>query len=99
MTVEKREYANISSINGQSVRFLVYPSQKTQSNQHYQVDLALFNGKSSRIILSDGNGRLLLEDVEAPQQTYVIKNLSAGTYFFEINDGFFYQIKELRISA
>lgn len=97
MIVERQTTASISHSPSPMVKFLIVPSGYSSKERCYQVNLALYKTTNCSIRLSDSGGALLMEETELKNQTYIIRNLGVGTYFFEVTDGFYCQIKELRI--
>ncbi|MCI4668414.1 MAG: T9SS type A sorting domain-containing protein [Bacteroidia bacterium] len=99
MIVEKQTTASLVHSPNPTVKFLIIPSSSSPKEKCYQVNLAIYRKDSTQIRLTDSSGKMLLLEESLSNQTYVIRDLAKGTYFFEVNDGFYCQIKELRISA
>lgn len=84
-----------------SVGFLVYPRQAgTPVPDALRVELGPFHTGQTLVRLTDKQGRLYLEetyDSAATQARLLItvRDLEEGTYYFEVNDGFYHQIKEV----
>lgn len=85
-----------------SVGFLVYPREQSQADpEALRVEMGPFHPGPTTIRLTDKWGHLLLEEAYEPAQSrclITVHDLEDGTYFFEVNDGFFHQIKEVHIS-
>ncbi|MEL6632903.1 MAG: T9SS type A sorting domain-containing protein [Bacteroidota bacterium] len=82
-----------------AVRFTVYPHQESAHQGRLFIELLPYKLETSEITLSDSKGKLILQHQPQEGANFIVRNLKAGTYFFEINDGFFHQVKELRIPA
>lgn len=78
-----------------TVRFFIYPQNSAQP-----LTLELQRGLKSEAILkvTDQRGQIFLQK-SAAQAQHTLRNLPAGNYFFEINDGFYCQIKELEVTG
>ncbi|TAE48612.1 MAG: hypothetical protein EAZ89_15095 [Bacteroidetes bacterium] len=102
---KKRLSRNASNDIHAPIGFVVYPENgvpQSCEEEELHVELTSFQPESSVIRLVDNNGRLLLQedqdpDADADQVIFTIRNIGAGTYFFEVSDGFYYQVKEVRI--
>lgn len=75
---------------------------QNEPNEELWLELNPFDFEASTIRLVDETGKLIIQeahrfDPSSDRLIFTVKNLKAGTYFFEVNDGFFYQIKELHI--
>ena len=101
-SVEKKILARNSNDVRSSVGFIV--SSKDEEKEAVRVELSPFATDESEIRLSDQEGTVILHDHqefdEAGNRLEIrVSDLDAGTYFFEVNDGFFHQVKEIHISA
>jgi len=99
MIVERRSAGLTAQQSSPSVKFLVISSMNSSQEKKYQICLSIHNKGRSKVRLSDAQGKLLMEEQNPRASAFIIRDLSAGTYYFEVNDGFYYQVKELRISA
>ncbi|MEL6849865.1 MAG: hypothetical protein AAFP92_15190 [Bacteroidota bacterium] len=68
----------------------------------FRVEMVSHEAQHSEIRMVDAKGSLILHEKSAFSEAidrleYTIRNLVAGTYFFEVYDGFFHQVKEVRI--
>jgi len=84
-----------------SIGFLINTSADSDEEGMY-LELAALARREAVVRLTDQKGKLLLQEREnlngAPRQlVYRINNLRAGVYYFEITDGFYYQVKEIEI--
>ncbi|MDX2247300.1 MAG: hypothetical protein SF052_11010 [Bacteroidia bacterium] len=100
VSVEKKLYPESHSIQPRSsVGFIVNPDG--DSSERLRVELSPFDQDESVIRLMDETGNILLQEQQEPAQhgrlEFTVSNLDSGTYFFEVSDGFFYQVKEVRI--
>ncbi|RMG57780.1 MAG: hypothetical protein D6722_24415 [Bacteroidetes bacterium] len=98
----KKQPATPSLSAQASVGFVVY-SQSPQA-ETLRVELGPFQARAATIRLSQADGPLLLEEAYSPVRhparlQITLRDLAAGTYFFELSDGFFHQVKEVRIAA
>ncbi len=88
-----------SATTNASICFRIVPDQ---SKPHISINLNLNRGRNTRthIKVFSEAGELVYEQRDAkPHKRAIIwiKGLTPGTYFFECNDGFYFQIKELEI--
>jgi hypothetical protein len=86
-----------------SIGFFIYPEGGSRQNEIY-VELSTASARKATVRLVDDRGSVLMQEQERfePDQsrlTYTIKHILPGTYFFEVTDGFFHQIKELQVPA
>lgn len=85
-----------------SIAFFIYPDGSSQQSEIY-VELSTASARKAtvRLVDEEGNTLMLAHECFEPGQSrlsYTIRNIEPGTYFFEVTDGFFYQIKELQVS-
>ena len=83
-----------------SVGFFVNPDQ--EDPEGVRIELVSHDPEESIIRMVDETGNLILQEDggfgdESDRLEITIENVEAGTYFFEVNDGFFCQVKEIRI--
>ena len=101
VSVEKTSHNENSSRNYRpSVGFIVNPDD--QHPDGHRIELVTHDVEESIIRMIDETGNTILHeeegfDEEQNRVEFTVKNLEAGTYFFEMSDGFFYQVKEVRI--
>lgn len=84
-----------------TIGFVLRP---THTEEVYRVELSPFLLEDTTIRVLDSRGKLLLEsDSNQPigetSLEYTVQDVKAGIYYFEVSDGFFYQIKEVRVPA
>lgn len=84
-----------------TIGFVLRP---THTEEVYRVELSPFLLEDTIIRVLDSRGTLLLEsDSKQPigdaSLEYTVQDVQAGIYYFEVSDGFFYQIKEVRVPA
>ncbi|MEL6593255.1 MAG: hypothetical protein AAFP02_08215 [Bacteroidota bacterium] len=83
-----------------TIGFVLRP---TDSEEIYRVELAPFQMAQTIIRVLNSTGELILESqsIEELQASleYTVQDVQAGIYYFEVNDGFYYQIKEVRVPA
>ncbi|MEO1448551.1 MAG: hypothetical protein AAFV07_03435 [Bacteroidota bacterium] len=77
---------------------LISPAQEP-----LQVELQSFDPIHAAVRLTDSQGTILMEDSceeEEPgrRMTFAVRHLEPGTYFCEVDDGFYHQVKEIHIS-
>ncbi|MEZ4825012.1 MAG: T9SS type A sorting domain-containing protein [Bacteroidia bacterium] len=99
VSVEKKHYPDSHSTQPRStVGFIVNPDN---DDAHLRVELSPFAEDESIIRVMDETGNVLLQEQKEPEHTgrleYTVSNLNSGTYFFEVSDGFYYQVKEVRV--
>ncbi|GAB4410128.1 MAG: hypothetical protein OHK0039_14300 [Bacteroidia bacterium] len=87
-----------------TVGFIVYPHTDSEAGEEdvLRVELGSFQPEGSVIRLTDEWGQLLLRetyegDDQSGRLVFTVRNLRAGKYFFEVDDGFYYQVKEIYI--
>jgi hypothetical protein len=73
-----------------------------EGKEEYRVELTPFRPEQTTVRLLDAGGSLLLEEEqpfgeEAKPVVYTVHNLEAGAYYCEITDGFYCQVKEVRL--
>lgn len=83
-----------------TIEFLVHPQP---DREPLRVELSPFQFSDTVIRVTDAEGQLLLESENSTQSLdcleFLVENLEAGIYFFEVNDGFYYQVKEVHVPA
>ena len=84
-----------------TIGFVLRP---THTEEVYRVELSPFLLEETIIRVLDSCGKLLLEsDSNQPigesSLEYTVQDVKAGIYYFEVSDGFYYQIKEVRVPA
>ncbi len=82
-----------------SIRF-----EALQPSTDHSVELTTYNPSSSVLRLMDDHGAEIwhldrLSDPAEFRLEVAVRNLHAGTYFVEIQDGFFHQVRTVRIAA
>lgn len=98
----KKQTLEDSQVNDyrSSITFVVYPAAVEDSCE-LVVELTAANPTDSIIRVVDEKGNTLFEEAyyfsESGSQTYTIRDLQPGTYFFEISDNFFHQVKEIHL--
>lgn len=105
ISVEKQLHSrSYPGHNRSSIGFVLYPkgTRKPGWEDELHIELSTVYPEASTVRMVDESGRLLIQeehhfDTDPGRLVYTVRNLDAGTYFFEISDGFFYQVKELRI--
>ncbi|MEM7370891.1 MAG: hypothetical protein AAF587_19910 [Bacteroidota bacterium] len=105
ISVEKQLHSRSFPGNTKSsIGFVVYPKETLDAGweEEMHIELSTVYPEASTVRMVDESGRLLIQeehhfDTDPGRLVYTVRNLDAGTYFFEISDGFFYQVKELRI--
>ncbi|MDX1906127.1 MAG: hypothetical protein SF053_03775 [Bacteroidia bacterium] len=99
-TVEKKLHQRSPANEFRSpIGFVVTPAS---AGEPVNVELTSIFPELSVIRVMDENGESLLQetvpfDARHTRLEYIMGNLSEGRYYFEVSDGFFYQIKEVRI--
>jgi hypothetical protein len=86
-----------------SIGFVISPATGCAQDEIY-LELYAVEPRQAMVSLTDQTGNLLLREEQTflPDQerlVYRIQNLAAGTYYFEVSDGFYYQVKEVQIQA
>lgn len=99
MHISKRSFS-LSNFRP-TIGFVLRP---THTEEVYRVELSPFQLEETIIRVLDSGGKLILEsDSNQPMgQTsleYTVQDVKAGIYYFEVSDGFYYQIKEVRVPA
>ncbi len=90
--------------------FSAYPSniefvlQPHNTREALRIELSPFQWKGSVIRVTDAQGVLLMESDQDETAAsfameYTVEDMQAGIYYFEVNDGFYYQVKEVRVPA
>ncbi|MDW3647001.1 MAG: hypothetical protein R8P61_08060 [Bacteroidia bacterium] len=103
ISVEKRVPNRNSSRNYRtSIGFTVNPN--ADQPEGVRVELVSRAPEASIIRMTNDKGQTILHDDqgigrENDRLEFTVKNLEPGTYFCEVNDGFFCQVKEVRILA
>ncbi|WNJ17717.1 hypothetical protein [Pontibacter sp. G13] len=100
--VEKKSISPAFDQDTGSIGFEIFPKKSVK--RAYKLELSSYRPKDSVVRLLDASGKMLLNERpsafnETHHFLYIVRNLDAGTYFVEISDGFYYQIKEVRIPA
>ena len=101
VSVRKTNQNRTRSGNGRSsIGFIVNPDN--EAPEGVRVELVSHDPEESVIRMIDETGNLILQEDggfgdESDRLEFTVNNLEAGTYFFEVNDGFFCQVKEVRI--
>ena len=102
VSVEKTSHRNKDSAHYHrpSVGFIVNPDE--DHPEGVRIELISHDPQESTIRMLDEWGRTLMQESEGfgnekNRLEFTVRNLEAGTYFFEMSDGFFYQVKEVRI--
>jgi hypothetical protein len=100
VSIEKRETSGYGSAIVGPIGFIVHPEVPDQ--EEVRVELSLVQAGNLTLRLIDSQGHRLMEqtewlDPEQEQLIVTVHDLPVGTYFFEVTNGFFHQIKELRI--
>jgi hypothetical protein len=101
ISVEKQVYEE-PQVNGfrSSIVFIVYPLNPGDE-QELHVELNSVTPTTSTVRVVDHDGDILFEEIHYFQEhgtlIYTLRNLLEGTYYFEISDDFFHQVKEIRI--
>ena len=98
VSVEKRQYPDSHSPRS-TVGFIVNPEK--EENDNLVVELNPFDPDESTIRVMDETGNVLLHEDQDMEDSgrveFTVNNLNAGTYYFEVSDGFYYQVKEVRV--
>lgn len=98
VSVEKRQYPDSHSSRS-TVGFIVNPEK--EENDNLVVELNPFDPDESTIRVMDETGNVLLHEDQDMEDSgrveFTVNNLDAGTYYFEVSDGFYYQVKEIRV--
>lgn len=101
-SVEKKILARPATPDSRSsVGFIV---SSRNDKEDLRIELSPFTSEESTIRLSDNEGTVILDDYQEFDESgnrleITVSDLDEGTYYFEINDGFFHQVKEIRISS
>lgn len=101
ISVEKNVPNRNSSRNYRtSIGFTVNPNAADE----VRVELVSNSPECSIIRMTNDKGQTILHDDQGigedkDRLEFTVKNLGPGTYFCEVNDGFFCQVKEFRILA
>ena len=101
-SVEKKILARPSASDSRSsVGFIVNAGD---DKEDLRIELCPFDSEESVIRLSDNEGTVILHDHQEFDENgnrleITVSDLDEGTYYFEVNDGFFHQVKEIRISS
>ncbi|MEM9986878.1 MAG: hypothetical protein AAF804_17425, partial [Bacteroidota bacterium] len=82
-----------------AIGFMLF-SEGSQAHQAVWLELGSSRGKHIHIKVVDSQGTVMFQERQrikdlGPKLTFSLRNLASGTYYFEVNDGFYYQIKEL----
>lgn len=102
ISVEKCTPNRSSSSNYRtSIGFTVNPNE--DQPEGVRVELVSRAPEDSIIRMTDDKGQTIIHDdegiaSESDRLEFTVKNLEPGTYFCEVNDGFFCQVKEVRIN-
>lgn len=105
ISVEKHLHTRSYSGNSRSsIGFIVYPkdTKSIEWGEELHVELSTVHPETSTVRMVDDTGNLLMQeehrfDTSPGRLVYTVRNLEAGVYYFEISDGFYLQVKELRI--
>ncbi|MEM6347573.1 MAG: hypothetical protein AAF927_27040 [Bacteroidota bacterium] len=84
-----------------TIGFVLRP---THTEEVFRVELSPFQINETTIRVLDSCGQLILEsdsqqEIGEASLEYTVQDVKAGIYYFEVNDGFYYQIKEVRVPA
>ncbi|MDX2286375.1 MAG: T9SS type A sorting domain-containing protein [Bacteroidia bacterium] len=86
-----------------TIGFTVHPSRGSSAPEceEIRIELNLRDSEDLTIRVTDASGRLFHEQ-DPPlrgscTEEIEVSGLDEGTYYFEVTDGFYYQIKEVRL--
>ena len=102
MQFSKRNFSLSSRSNYRPIiGFVLQPSHGREA---LRIELSPFQLSDSTIRVTDSHGHTLMESDQPAEDSqacleYTIKDLKTGIYYFEVSDGFYYQVKEVRFSA
>lgn len=76
---------------------LISPAQEP-----LHVELQAFDPQHAEVILTDGEGNILFQETcplsdTDQRMTYAIRQMHPGTYYCEVSDGFYHQVKEVHV--
>lgn len=77
---------------------------KPSGHEEESVELTPYNPTSSTITITDANGQEVwtldqLSDTNKFRLEVAVNNLNEGLYYVEVQDGFFHQVRMVRIAA
>lgn len=101
--LQRAPYPSLAHDYSSSIGFVIHPAGGCAQEEMY-LELSAVAPRQAQVRLTDAQGALLMQEEEhfAPGQEriiYRIQNLCAGTYYFEVTDGFYYQVKEIEVKA
>jgi uncharacterized protein YxjI len=84
-----------------TIGFVVCPPN---GHEALRIELYPFQISESVVRVTDSRGKTLMETDQSRSESlscleYTVEDIKAGIYFFEVSDGFYYQVKEVRVPA